>query len=325
VPNAAKSPGAESFWGFNNPGLAAQLSSWRPGALLLFGYKWASHLRAIAWARRRGVPIVFRGDSHFLGRAGPPALAAVPLRWLFRQFSAFACVGAANRDYFARLGVPDRKLFFAPHAVNQELFDPGQRGGRAAAAALRAQLGLAPQTRVLLYAGKLVPAKQPRELLEAFLALNRPGTALIFVGDGEEKAALEARAAAPAGDRRVHFLPFANQSEMPVRYLAADIFALPSRGCYETWGLGVNEAMHMGLPCLVSDRVGCQRDLVTDGETGWVFRSTDPAHLKEKLETALAADLPPFQPRVAARIAGYTYRQTTDGLLAALASLPPAR
>jgi glycosyltransferase involved in cell wall biosynthesis len=101
-----------------------------------------------------------------------------------------------------------------------------------------------------------------------------------------------------------------------------DVFALPSRGLYETWGLTVNEAMHMGLPCLVSDRVGCQRDLVTDGETGWVFRADDTAHLREKLAAALTAELGGFKPRVAARIAGYTYAQSTSGLLTALNSLP---
>jgi glycosyltransferase involved in cell wall biosynthesis len=53
---------------------------------------------------------------------------------------------------------------------------------------------------------------------------------------------------------------------MPARYLLADLFVLASRGLYETWGLAVNEAMHMGVPALVSDRVGCQRDLVRDKE-----------------------------------------------------------
>lgn len=326
VPNKAKAPGAESFWGFNNPELPGRLAAWKPDALLLFGYKWASHLRAILWARWRRVPIVFRGDSHFLGRPPGKGVPAFLLRLVFRQFSAFAFVGAANRDYFSALGVPGRKLFFTPHSVDNTLFDPGLPGCAGAAAALRSQLGLATGDRVILFAGKLVPAKQPRELLEAFLRINRPGTALVFVGDGSEKASLEARAGAPraAGGCAVRFLPFANQSEMPARYLAADIFALPSRGSYETWGLAVNEAMHMGLPCLVSDRVGCQQDLVTDGETGWVFPSTDPARLSESLEAALAADLSAFRPRVARRIAGYTYRQTTDGLLAALASLHPA-
>jgi len=76
----------------------------------------------------------------------------------------------------------------------------------------------------------------------------------------------------------------------------------------------------MGLPCLVSDRVGCQRDLVIDGETGWVFRAEDRTHLREQLGTALTSNLAAFRPRVAARIAGYTYEQTTAGLLRAIAS-----
>jgi glycosyltransferase involved in cell wall biosynthesis len=233
-------------------------------------------------------------------------------------------VGAANRSYFTALGVPDRKLFFAPHSVNHELFDPRGTGHREAARALRARLGLAPGTRVLLFAGKLVADKQPLALLDAFLALNPRDAALVFVGEGPEKAALRERAGVPegGGGRRVHFLPFANQSEMPSRYLAADVFVLPSRGRYETWGLAVNEAMHMGIPCLVSDRVGCQQDLVTDDVTGWVFRSTDPAHLRERLAAALLADPASLKPRVAARIAGYTYEQTTGGLLAALAAMP---
>jgi glycosyltransferase involved in cell wall biosynthesis len=115
---------------------------------------------------------------------------------------------------------------------------------------------------------------------------------------------------------------------MPARYLLADLFVLPSRGNSETWGLAVNEAMHLGLPCLVSDVVGCQRDLVTDGDTGWVFRAGDQAHLNLKLDVALEAlsrDAAGWRTRVAARIAGYTYAQSTDGLLRAFAATrPPA-
>jgi len=117
---------------------------------------------------------------------------------------------------------------------------------------------------------------------------------------------------------------------MPARYLLADIFVPPSRGFYETWGLAVNEAMHLGVPCLVSDRVGCQRDLVTDGETGWVFSAEDPAALAAALARALAALADPdardrIRSAVADRIGGYTYAATTAGLLSALASLPDHR
>ena len=325
VPNTAARPGTEHFAGLRNPTLPARLAAFRPSALLLFGYAYASHLRVILWARLHRVPLLFRGDSHFLGRGAPPWRTRVALRLLYAQFAAFLPVGAANRDYFLALGVPAARLHFAPHSVDTSLFAAAPH--RAAAAALRAQLGLAATTRVVLFAGKFVPAKQPRELLAAFLAAALPDTALVFVGDGEEKSALITLAtAAPAGS--VHFLPFANQSEMPARYLLADLFVLPSRGFYETWGLAVNEAMHLGVPCLVSDRVGCQRDLVTDGATGWVFPAADPAALAAKLALALTTLAAPgardrIRAAVLARIAGYAYAQTTSGLIAALAALPP--
>lgn len=321
VPNTSADPGTHRFLGLRNRGLTRRLNAWQPSAVLLFGYKSPSQLAVLAWARFRSIPLIFRGDSHLLGRVRLGALTRLALKILYAQFSALTYVGAANRDYFASLGVPACKLFFAPHAVNDALFDPARAATIAATAAVRSQLGLAASAKVILYAGKLVAAKQPVVLLTAFLELKHPAAALVFVGDGPEKEKLQAAArTAPAG--AVHFLPFANQSEMPARYLLADIFCLPSRGSYETWGLAVNEAMHMGVPCLVSDRVGCQQDLVSDGETGWVFRAEDHEHLREKLSAALGSDLADFRPRVATRIAAYTYAQTSGGLLRVLQSLP---
>ncbi|HZZ56931.1 MAG TPA: glycosyltransferase family 4 protein [Opitutaceae bacterium] len=328
VPNRARDPGTHHFAGLRNPGLTARLAAWSPEAVLLFGYPWASHLRALAWARLHRVPLIFRGDSHFLGRAEPGWSRTLPLRLLYRQFAAVTYVGAANRRYFERLGVPRSRLFFAPHAVDAARFDPARPEYRAQAEALRRTLDLPPGCRVILFAGKWVPAKQPVELLAAFLALAPANAALVFVGDGPERPRLEALAAG-APRAPVRFLPFANQSEMPSRYALADLFVLPSRGCYETWGLAVNEAMHMGVPCLVSDRVGCAEDLVAAGATGWVFAAERPGALGAALGAALAALSEPGQPaRLAAaaraRAAGYTYEQATAGLLQAMDSLPPA-
>ena len=324
VPNLARDPGTHHFRGLNNPALPARLAAWRPDAVLLFGYNWLSHQRALWWARRRGLPLVFRGDSHLLGRGRPPWPQRLLLRLLYRQFAAFATVGLANHDYFRALGVPEARLFFAPHSVDHARFNPHDATTRLAAAELRTALGLAGK-RVVLFAGKLQAAKQPVELLRAFLDAATGADALVFVGDGPLKGELEALARTRV-DRCVQFLPFANQSEMPARYLLADIFALPSRGFYETWGLAVNEAMHLGVPCLVSDLVGCQRNLVLPGETGWVFPAGDTAALPSALRDALRTspdELARLRQNVAANISGYTYEQTSGGLLAALASLSP--
>ncbi len=324
VPNTARRPGTDHFAGLRNPTLTARLEAWRPDAVLVFGYNYASHLRLILWARLAGRPLIFRGDSHLLGRGKLPWSKRLPLSLLYRQFDAFACVGEANRDYFLTCGVPPKKIFRVPHCVDRAFFTATSEA-LAEADRLRASLGLDGK-RIILFAGKLVPAKQPRELLSAFIELAPVGTALVFVGDGEERSALETLAATHP-DLPVRFLPFANQTEMPARYLLADLFSLPSRGHYETWGLAVNEAMHLGVPCLVSNRVGCQRDLVTDGETGWVFDPNQPGALTAALRRALG-DLDHqaalFRARVATRIADYTYEAASSGLVRALGSLFPA-
>jgi glycosyltransferase involved in cell wall biosynthesis len=325
VPNCAERPGTDHFWGLRNPALPRRLAAWRPDAVLLFGYHYATHLRAIAWCRWKNIPLIFRGDSHLLGQPRPSRFKRAALRLLYRQFSAITYVGAANRAYFEAFGVPAPHLHFSPHSVDHGHFNPANPDYCDAARRLRSELAISSGKRVVLFAGKLVPRKQPLALLEAFLSAPRPDVTLLFVGDGEQKPVLQALAAQnPAAD--VRFLPFVNQSEMPACYLLADLFVLPSRGNSETWGLAVNEAMHMGIPCLVSDVVGCQADLVTDGETGWVFRAGDSAHLPVKLAEALAAldrDASGFKSRVAARIADYTYEQTTAGLLRALGSTLP--
>lgn len=323
VPNVAREPGTHRFNGLVNPTVTNRLSRWQPDAILLFGYKSPSQLAVIAWARLRNIPLLFRGDSHFLGRGRPTPRTRLTLGLLYSQFSAFACVGSANRDYFRSLGVPEQRIYLSPHAVDDALFNPDLPPTRRAAVDLRLRLDLSPAIRIVLFAGKLVPAKQPLPLMRAFVSLDLPGTALVFVGDGPERAALQAEAA-DARPGAVHFLPFANQSEMPSRYLMADIFCLPSKGSYETWGLAINEAMHLGVPCLVSDRVGCQRDLVTDGSTGWVFQASDPNHLRARLAAALTADLAPIREAVRQRIARYTYREAAAGLLRALQSVRPA-
>ncbi|MDD3180131.1 MAG: glycosyltransferase family 4 protein [Opitutaceae bacterium] len=322
VPNTAADPGTHHWRGLSNPALPDRLAAWRPECLLLFGYKWSAHLRALAWARRHRVPVLFRGDSHFLGRGAPPLIRRLLLRLLYRQFAGITYVGQANRDYFRLLGVREEQLFFAPHSVDQTLFDPANPTVQAAAAALRTEHGLAGK-RVVLFAGKMSERKQPVPLLRAFLQVATENDALVFVGEGDERGALESLARAHP-DRRVRFLPFANQTEMPARYLLADFFALPSHGFYETWGLAVNEAMHMGVPCLVSDLVGCQRDLVRPGETGWVFEAGNLSALAQALQAALRTppeELARLRSKVIATISRYTYEQTAAGLLQALAHL----
>lgn len=317
LPNRSPAPHTDTFFGLLNPSAPAALAEWEPDAILLFGYRFATHLMLIAWARLNRIPLLFRGDSHLLGRPHPSLPARLALSFLYRQFSAFACVGQANRAYFRCFGVPKRRLFLAPHSVDQDHFQDPQGKYAAQAADIRKSLGIPDSHRIILFAGKLHGGKNPAGLLEAFIALAPRDWSLIFVGDGADAPLLHTRAAA-FPSLSVHFLPFANQGEMPARYQLATLFCLPSLGLYETWGLAINEAMHLGKPCLVSDLVGCQKDLVSDGITGWVFPSARPLSLADKLQEAMNAPWPLFSEKARERASLFSYAAAAKGLLQAL-------
>lgn len=323
VPNVASDPGTHHFTGLNNPGILSQIDNFAPAFLLLFGYRYQTHLRVIRAARKRGWKLIFRGDSHLLGHPPPALPKRLLLKYVFSRFDAFLYVGEANRRYFKQFGAASGRLHFAPHTVDAERFSP--LIAPAERAKLRHAIGFNNDELVVLFSGKMHPEKAPQDLLRAFQKLDSKNTWLVLAGDGEQREILK-REVGKLGLKSVKFLPFANQSEMPQRYAIADLFVLPSTGLYETWGLAVNEAMHGSIPCIVSDRVGCHLDLIDQGKTGWVFPAGDVDALAQTLGAALEALRNPaikqrIQSAIADRINRYTYAQASHGLQDAIRAL----
>lgn len=335
VPNQSRDPGTHRFGGLDNPGLESALAGWRPDAVLLFGYLFKSHLRLLFSWRLRKLPLLMRGDSHelFRPRGVRPVLARLARSLLFRRFAAFLAVGKANAGYFRHSGVPEARIHFVPHCVDNARFREAAPQAALDAAAWRAELGIAADACVVLYAGKFEPKKRPLDLLAAFdLALGEmrrtggPAAVLLFVGAGALESALRTASGERTG-RTVFFAPFQNQTRMPAVYATGDLLVLPSYGSGETWGLAVNEAMNLARPVIVSSHVGCGPDLVRDGETGWVFEAGNIAALAAIIARALRLDRARLaQMGAAARehVADYSYEAATAGLLSILSRLAPA-
>ncbi|MCP9787689.1 glycosyltransferase family 4 protein [Cyanobium sp. Maggiore-St4-Cus] len=322
VANCSSEPGTHHFAGLHNPSLAGELLRWRPDAVLLFGYAYRSHLGLLLDPRLWHVPLLLRGDSHQLApRAGlKPLLALLLRRLLFRRFAAGLPVGQANAAWMARNGI--RRLFLAPHAVDNARFQAAAPEAERAARAWRQQLGIPAAAPVVLFAGKFEAKKRPLDLLEAFAALHHPTAVLVFVGAGPLEAELKRRATF-LGLGQVIFQGFQNQTAMPRTYALADLVVLPSYGPGETWGLCINEAMNLAKTVIVSSHVGCGPDLVIPGQTGWIFPSGDRMALTAALEVAFSDPDLLLQMGMASRkhIDSYSYHQATAGLMQALTLL----
>lgn len=84
VPNTSSDPGSHHFRGLVNPNLIPEIEAWTPDALLLFGWAYQSHLRALRHFSGE-VPVFFRGDSTLLDEQGGPRtwLRRLFLRWVY--------------------------------------------------------------------------------------------------------------------------------------------------------------------------------------------------------------------------------------------------
>ncbi len=308
---------SDRFWGLDVPEIGAAIRESRPDVALIAGWHSITLLRALWACRRQGIPVLYRGDTNLGAGAVGWRRSVWKLRtWaLLRAFNGYLSVGERASEYLRRFGVSDSRIWRTPHCVDNEFFArsaaPHQSPeGRAAA---RAAWGLDPGEFVALFVGKLERVKRPLDLIRG-AACMEPRPRLLMIGGGalEQECQAEARrlgvGAVWAG--------FLNQSELGRAYAAADCLVLPGT---DTWGLVVNEALATGLPCVVSDRVGCASDLVTPGWTGESFGTGDVHALGAALDRVRASGRAGHEWFAACRerAARHSFERASEGLVMA--------
>jgi glycosyltransferase involved in cell wall biosynthesis len=307
-----------------NYGIHAALSEGGFDALWTHGYAHPVTWRALASARRLGMKTLVRIESTDEVAVRNPWTAPfkeAALRWLFERTDAFLSIGALNREYFLRRGVPPEKIFMVPYAVDNEFFQAKVREAREHRDSLQREIGLEPGRPVILYASKFTRRKRAMDLLEAYIGLSargeEPRPYLVMAGSGEELPTVQARAR-HTGWSSIKFLGFRNQTELPGLFDLCDVFVLVSEA--EPWGLVFNEVMNAGKAVIASDEVGCRKDLIIEGENGFIVKVGDIPALTDRLRRITS------DPELAARmgqksletINSWGYREDLEGIERAL-------
>ena len=148
----------------------------------------------------------------------------------------------------------------------------------------------------VLFVGRLVERKGVSHLVDA-VSLLRSGVEvrLVIVGDGPERARIEARIREKRLDGRVAVRGRVSDAELQAAYAAADVFVLPAvidrRGDTEGLGVVLLEAMSHRVPVIAS-AIGGITDIVEDGVSGLLVPPGDGTALAAALERlARAPDL----------------------------------
>ena len=137
---------------------------------------------------------------------------------------------------------------------------------------------------IVLFVGRLVPYKGVDVLLDAMAGLN---AVALIVGEGPQRASLEAQAHRLGVASRVRFVGSVTDQELASLYRACDVFVLPSVTRQEAFGVVQLEAMAAGKP-VVSTDLGTGVGWVNrHGETGYVVPPRDAGALREAIQRLL--------------------------------------
>lgn len=198
------------------------------------------------------------------------------IEWLGARLADVVVTGIEDtRKRLIAAGIPESRVVLVPYGVHVEA---GGATGTTRSGAVAF--------------GRQVPHKRFDLAIEAVAILAARGTpiTLRMIGDGPERGALEALAAARGVANLVHFtgsLP--TQRDVWAEVEKAEVCVMPSER--EGFGLAVAESLWLGTPAVVSDhRDNAAKSLVDDGETGVIARSGEAASFAEAIERARGFD-----------------------------------
>lgn len=280
--NTSNDQGSHHWRGIVNPTLIKDIENWRADAVLIYGWNFQSHFKAMRYFKGK-IPVFFRGDSTLLDEKFgiKTILRRILLTFVYKYIDYALYVGTNNKHYYLKHGVKREQLIFAAHSVDNQRFIGFDAETEQEILLWRKELGISNDDIVFLFAGKFEQKKNPILLLQAAEQLQDMNLKFIFAGSGILENALKLAA---KDIRNVIFLPFQNQSRMPILYRLADVYVLPSKGRGETWGLAINEAMACKRAILASTKVGCAVDLVQTGKNGYIFESENLSDLVNKIK-----------------------------------------
>ena len=260
-----------------NPRRWSRLLSALQPSLIEAGDAFQPAWAALDVARRRGIPVAafYHSDlPQILGRRCGGMFTERTLcrylRWLYERFDVVFAPSRLMCEFLNGIGV--RNTLHQPLGVDAEIFHPNRRTFD-----LRARLGLAAKTRLLVYAGRFAGEKNLPVLLQAFARLGSPYHLLMIGSDRESRPT-----------PNVTMLPYRRDSlELAASLASAD--ALVHAGTKETFGLVLLEAMACGRP-VVAARASAIPEFV-DESVGMLAEPNNAASMADCIAALYERDL----------------------------------
>jgi glycosyltransferase involved in cell wall biosynthesis len=262
-------------------------------------YLYPDGVVAVALGRRFSLPVVMTARGSDVTQLPDFAVPRRMIRGAMARADAMISVSAGLKQAMVALGAEPDRITVLRNGVDLAQFSPPRDR-----AALRAGLDMHGPT--LLSVGHLIVRKGHHHAVEMLVHL--PEWRLVIVGEGPERARLEALAARLGVSDRVRMAGAQPHAALGRYYGAADLLILASSR--EGWANVLLEAMACGTPVVASNIPG-NDEVVQRREAGLIARQNTPEGFAEAVR-ALWAD-PPDRDAVRAYAEAFSWEATSTG------------
>ncbi len=200
-------------------------------------------------------------------------------------FNEFIAMGKCVREFLeTMLPTESDSIYNTYYVVNNDKFRQRYQKIKNKKDLIKKKLNIDKKERIILCIARFINDKNLFVFIDAIEQLKKQGSSFkcLIIGNGVLESKLRKYIQQKQLQNELIIVPFKQFKKLTCFYSIADVFVLPSK--VEPWGLVVNEAMLFDLPVIVSDRVGCGRDLVIDGHNGYVCPYNDHKTLAEKIQ-----------------------------------------
>lgn len=177
-------------------------------------------------------------------------------------------------------GIDKEKIYISPSRCDMEIFD--SRKYQKEAYEIRKSYGCQNNDFVMIFVGRLIPAKDVSSILEAIAEIIKryKNIKALIVGSGELEPELKEKSKKLQLENHVFFCGMIPYTEIPTILAAGDIFVSPSLD--EGLSRSVLEAMAMELAVIVTP-VGGNPEIIRNGETGYFVAVKNPKQIAERI------------------------------------------
>jgi glycosyltransferase involved in cell wall biosynthesis len=210
------------------------------------------------------------------------------IKFFLKNSDALVVPSTQSKEYHIKMSASSNKIFISPNTNDEQRYISKIKKYKENSSVIHEELSVT-TTKNIIFVGRFIKRKCVDYLIKAFIEIKAEmdDLGLILIGDGPEKENLQSLCK-DSGVEDVYFTGFVSEEEKIKYYSISNVFVLPS--LWDIHPLVLPEAMACSLPIISTTGVASARDVIIDGENGYIVNTGDVSQLSSAIKNVFCSN-----------------------------------